>query len=140
MKKILAVASATLMLSSIAGVSVAHHRNDHTANTHGMCTAYFSGSENGQQKKQENGNAFNVWEATLQAAENEGDFDGDGDFDRYDVAAYCTDATGGYGNPGGGNTPYFGEEDTPNEDCTDCYGDGNGTGSNGGRGNGNNGG
>lgn len=114
MKKILAVASATLMLSSIAGVSAAHHSQDHEANTHGMCTAYFSGSENGQQNKRDNGNAFTVWETTVEALENGGDLDGDGDFDAYDIAQYCNDVTGGFGNPGGGNSAWF---DPESDDC-----------------------
>ncbi len=133
MKKILAVASATLMLSSIAGVSAAHHKDGHDANNHGMCTAYFSGSENGQENKRDNGNAFLSFETTV------GDFDEDGDTDAYDVAAYCNENNGGYGNPGGGNVPFFSEDDTPNEDCEGCYDGGDGTGSNDGKGNGNNG-
>ncbi len=114
MKKILAVASATLMLSSIAGVSVAHHNDDHTSNYHGMCTAYFSGSENGQGNKRDNGNAFEVFEATV------GDRDGDDDFDAYDVADFCNEWTGGFGNPGQGNDPYFGDSDCgfEEEECT----------------------
>lgn len=113
MKKILAVASATLMLSSIAGVSAAHHKDGHDANNHGMCTAYFSGSENGQENKRENGNAFVSFETTV------GDFDEDGDTDAYDVAGYCNENTGGFGNPGGGNSPFFpDEDDCPADDPT----------------------
>lgn len=115
MKKILAVASATLMLTSIAGVSAAHHRDGHDANYHGMCTAYFSGGENGQEKKRENGNAFGVFEGTV------GDRDDDGDVDAYDVADFCNENTGGFGNPGGGNDPYFGDSDCgfEEEQCED---------------------
>lgn len=105
MKKILAVASATLMLSSVAGVAVAHHQDGHDANYHGMCTAYFSGGENGQEKKRENGNAFSVFEEGI------GDRDDDGDVDAYDVADFCNEATGGFGNPGQGNDPWFGDSD-----------------------------
>lgn len=105
MKKLLAVASATLMLSSVAGVAVAHHQDGHTQNYHGMCTAYFSGSENGQEKKRDNGNAFGVFEGTV------GDRDDDGDVDAYDVADFCNEWTGGFGNPGQGNDPYFGDSD-----------------------------
>ena len=116
MKKILAVASATLMLSSVAGVSVAHHNDDHDSNYHGMCTAYFSGSENGQGNKRDNGNAFITFVETV------GDYDGDGDpvGDAYDVAAFCNDMTGGFGNPGGGNSPFFdpAEDDCAHEDET----------------------
>ena len=113
MKKILAVASATLMLSSIAGVSAAHHQEGHDANYHGMCTAYFSGSENGQGNKRENGNAFEMFEGTV------GDQDGDKDVDAYDVATFCNDMTGGFGNPGGGNEPFFGDSDCnfSDEEC-----------------------
>lgn len=105
MKKLLAVASATLLLSSVAGVSAAHHSDDHTANHHGMCTAYFSGSENGQENKRDNGNAFGVFEEGI------GDRDDDGDVDAYDVADFCNENTGGFGNPGQGNEPFFGDSD-----------------------------
>ena len=100
MKKALALASATLLLSSLAGVAGAHHKDDHTANYHGLCTAAFSGSETGQEKKS-GSNAF----ATF--IENAGDMDGDEDVDRYDLAQFCLDMTGGYGNPGQGNDPEF---------------------------------
>lgn len=99
MKKLLAVASATLMLSSVAGVSAAHHKDDHDANYRGMCTAYFSGSENGQEKKRDNGNAFGVFEETI-GAEN-----------AQDVADFCNDTVGSIGNPGQGNEPWIPEED-----------------------------
>lgn len=116
MKKILAVASATLLFSSVAGVSVAHHQDDHDANNHGMCTAFFSGSENGQDKKREKGNAFE------QFVDGIADSDDDGDVDAYDVARFCNEETGGFGNPGGGNTPYFGDSDCPREEdgSDDC--------------------
>ncbi len=98
MKKILAVASATLMLSSVAGVATAHHKDGHDANTHGMCTAYFSGSENGQTHKRSDdkneNSAFQMFEDGIE------DRDDDGDVDAYDVAAYCNDMTDGFGNPG----------------------------------------
>ena len=110
MKKILAVASATLLFSSIAGVSVAHHKDGHDANYHGMCTAYFSGSENGQNNKRDNGSAFGAFEGTV------GDRDDDGDVDAYDVADFCNEWTGGFGNPGQGNDPWFGDSDCSFED------------------------
>ena len=122
MKKILAVASATLMLSSIAGVSAAHHQDGHDANNHGMCTAYFSGSENGQENKRDKGNSFEQFVIGI------ADSDGDDDVDAYDVARFCNQEEGGFGNPGGGNTPFFGDSDCPeddsatpeNEDPGDC--------------------
>lgn len=139
MKKLMAVASATLLFASVAGVSSAHHRDDHTSNYHGMCTAYFSGSEDGQRNKRSNGSAFGAFVETV------GDYDGDDDIDDYDVAAFCNDMTGGYGNPGGGNTPVLDGDPNPdgctNPDGDECsYDGGSGTGSNGGNGNGNNGG
>lgn len=105
MKKLLAVASATLMLTSVAGVSAAHHRDDHTQNYRGMCTAYFSGSETGQENKRKNGNAFIVF------AENVGDYNEDGERNAQDVADFCMDEVGSYGNPGQGNEPYFPGDD-----------------------------
>lgn len=105
MKKLIAVASASLMLTSIAGIATAHHRDDHTSNHHGMCTAAFSGSENGQEHKRDNGNSFQTF------LENTGDYDEDGDVDYRDMAAFCMDNEGGFGNPGQGNDPFFSEDD-----------------------------
>lgn len=96
MKKLVAVGLSTIVLSSTAVVASAHHAPDHTQNYHGLCTAYFSGSENGQQKKQENGQAFVVFRETI------GDYNEDGTEDNEDVRAFCTDMTGGFGNPGQG--------------------------------------
>lgn len=112
-KKILAVASATLMLSSVAGVSAAHHQDGHDANNHGLCTAYFSGSENGQGNKRDNGSAFGAF------ANGIADSDGDGDTDAYDIARFCNEAIGGFGNPGGGNDAFFGDSNCP-DDAGDC--------------------
>ena len=103
MKKILAVASATLMLSSVAGVATAHHKDGHDANTHGMCTAYFSGSENGQAHKRDNGNAFDVFEDGI------GDRDGDDDVDAYDVADVLQRHDRRLRQPGQGNDPSCGD-------------------------------
>lgn len=96
MKKFLTVAITGLMFSSTAMVASAHHNTDHTQNYHGLCTAYFSGSENGQEKKQENGMAFMVFRETI------GDYNGDDTEDNQDVMDFCTDMTGGFGNPGQG--------------------------------------
>lgn len=109
-RKPIAVAAATLMLASLASVSNAHHRDDHDANHHGLCTAAFSGSETGQEKKNQNGNAFVTFLA------NTGDYDEDGDVDRRDLAAFCLEEEGGFGNPGQGNDPVFFEGDDCEQD------------------------
>ncbi len=114
MKKTLAVATATFMFASIAGVAGAHHSEDHTANHHGLCTAAFSGSENGQGQKSDNGQAF------ITFLENTGDYDEDGDVDRRDLAAFCLDSEGGFGNPGQGNDPAFFEEDDCEQEDSDA--------------------
>lgn len=114
-RKLLAVAITSLMaFGGTAAVAGAHHQDGHEANYHGMCTAYFSGSENGQEKKRDNGNAFSVFEETV------GDRDDDDDVDAYDVADFCNEVTGGFGNPGGGNDPYFGDSTCgfEEEECT----------------------
>lgn len=111
--KIMTLTIAVGMLLSLASIATAHHRDGHDANNHGMCTAYFSGGENGQEKKRENGNAFEEFVDGIE------DYDGDGDTDAYDVARFCNDATGGFGNPGQGNDPYFGDSDCP-DDADDC--------------------
>lgn len=105
--------TAVLASSAFAGVASAHHQDGHDENSHGMCTAYFSGSENGQGNKRDNGNAFGVFEEGI------GDYDDDGDTDAYDVAAWCNDNTGGFGNPGDGNEPFFSaDDDCEQEDAT----------------------
>ena len=114
-RKLLAVTITGLMaFGGTAAVAGAHHQDGHDANYHGMCTAYFSGSENGQGNKRDNGNAFEVFEGTV------GDRDGDEDVDAYDVADFCNEFTGGFGNPGGGNDPYFGDSSCgfEEEECT----------------------
>jgi len=137
-RKLLAVAITSLMaFGGTAAVTAAAPGNGD--NGHGMCTAYFSGSENGQEKKRDKGNAFIVF------AESIGDYDGDDDVDTHDVALWCNDFEGGYGNPGSGNTPWFPEGSDEADDCentvtnpdSSCdYSGGTGTGSNGGNGNG----
>lgn len=103
--RILSILSVMALVLGMASIAGAHHNDDHDQNYHGMCTAYFSGGENGQEKKRENGNAFSVFEETV------GDRDDDGDVDAYDVADFCNENTGGFGNPGQGNDPYFGDSD-----------------------------
>ncbi|HEX9765997.1 MAG TPA: hypothetical protein VGA36_04480 [Nitriliruptorales bacterium] len=108
--------TAVLASSAFAGVASAHHKDGHDQNSHGMCTAYFSGSENGQGNKRDNGNAFGVFEEGI------GDYDEDGDVDAFDVAAWCNDNTGGFGNPGAGNEPFF---DPEQDDCEQVDEEGN---------------
>lgn len=138
--RILSILSVMALVLGMASIATAHHDPDHDQNYHGFCTAYFSGSENGQQKKQENGNAFEEFSDTVfdSGDDQTGDRDGDDDFDRYDIADFCMDNTGGYGNPGQGNEPYFDpENDTEGPECgteeTMCSegGDGSGDGNNG---------
>lgn len=131
--RILSILSVMALVLGVASIAAAHHRDGHDQNYHGFCTAYFSGSENGQEKKRENGEAHQDFYDT---ATEEGDRDGDGDMDTWDVADFCIDNTGGYGNPGEGNEPYFGGDDE-GENCGDgethCHegGDGSGDGDNG---------
>jgi hypothetical protein len=112
------------MSLSLAGIASAHHQDGHDANTHGMCTAYFSGSENGQGNKRGNANSFSNW---LQETDGDGnlihDWDGDGDVDAYDIASYCNETTGGFGNPGGGNTPFFGDSNCGWEEGDEGFAD-----------------
>lgn len=111
--KLLTVTTTAAMLFGVANVATAHHRDDHDANNHGMCTAFFSGSENGQENKREKGNAFEEFVNDI------ADSDDDGDVDAFDVARFCNDNTGGFGNPGGGNEPFFGDSSCP-DDADDC--------------------
>lgn len=132
--RILSILSVMALVLGVASIAAAHHQDGHDQNYHGFCTAYFSGSENGQEKKRENGEAHQDFYET---ATSEGDRDGDGDVDTWDVADFCIDNTGGYGNPGQGNEAFFPEGDDEGEDCgneeTHCHegGGGSGDGNNG---------
>lgn len=125
--RVLSILSVIALVLGVASIATAHHNDDHTQNHHGMCTAYFSGGENGQEKKRENGNSFGVFEEGI------GDRDDDGDVDSYDVADFCLETTGGFGNPGGGNDPSFGGDDCgfEQERCDELDGHGGGTGDDG---------
>jgi hypothetical protein len=96
MRKLTTLALTGMLFASTAVMANAHHQDGHEANYYGLCTAYFSGSEKGQEKKQENGQAFIVFRETI------GDYDGDGDEDNDDVRAFCGDVAHPGGN-GGGN-------------------------------------
>lgn len=98
--RILSVVVGALMVMGMTSVAGAHHRPGHEANYFGLCTAYFSGSEQGQEKKQENGQAFVVFRETI------GDYNEDGEENNQDVRDFCEDVshpgdTGG--NEGGGS-------------------------------------
>lgn len=70
-------------------------------NNRGLCTAYFSGSENGQEHKRKAG-PFQALEAAADAAG-----DGDGEATVEEVVSFCDSTAPGWGNngtenPGGG--------------------------------------
>ena len=86
-KFVVSLVVVALSVVGFAGVaSGAPGPNGH--NDYGLCKAYFSGSENGQNHKHK-AKPF----VALQTAA--GDQDGDGDTDSDDVAQYCADKTPG---------------------------------------------
>jgi len=85
--KNLIIAAVLAVSLVLAGVAVAAPGpNGH--NDHGLCKAYFAGSQKGQSNKQQKG----PFPALKSKA---GDQDGDGDTDNDDVAAYCANTTPG---------------------------------------------
>lgn len=110
-RKLLAVTITGLMaFGGTAAVAGAHHADGHDANYHGMCTAMFSGSEKGQENKQNNGQAFIVFRESVNNMDSDGDgygdwdADQDGETDNNEMKQFCTDVTGGWGNPGQGGS------------------------------------
>ena len=132
-RKLLAVTITGLMaFGGTAAVAAAGPADGSGNEGHGFCTAYFSGSEQGQQKKREKSPAFQAFEAMAEEwVQNDDDDNNDSDVGDRAVEEYCRAVEGGFGNPGGGNVPYFEDGEGPEEEGT-----GSGTGSNDGKGNG----
>lgn len=86
MRKLILGGMVALLLGG-GGAVAAPGPNGH--NDYGLCRAYFSGSENGQEHKQAKGQSF----IALRTAA--GDQDDDGDTDNDDVAAFCDGKTPG---------------------------------------------
>ena len=99
MKKIIA---ALVAATAIAGGAAIAGPGPNGSNNHGLCTAYFNGSQNGQAHKRKAG-PFPVLEQTA------GDQDGDEDIDAVDVWMWCLDTEnnpkGIGGQPDDPNTP-----------------------------------
>ena len=53
MRKLITVVAAASMLGGTAVVATAHPGPHHGQNAFGLCTAYFSGSDQGQEKKKD---------------------------------------------------------------------------------------
>lgn len=96
MKRTIISAAVLALVAGGAGVSLADP-GPNGNNNHGLCTAYFAGSENGQEHKRQAG-PFAALE------EEAGDADGNGTAgEPSDVAAYCEAFLGGNGNGNGNN-------------------------------------
>lgn len=108
------LAAAALLFGGTGTAALAEHGGGQPGpngnNDYGLCTAYFNGSEQGQEKKRQ--------APPFQALEDHaGDADGDGESGTpSDVWEYCTSGPGVGGNP-----------DNPNEEG-DTPGGGNGNG------------
>lgn len=90
MKRTIVSAAVLTLLAGGASVAVADP-GPNGNNTFGLCTAYSSGSDQGQSKKQENGKPFIALEAAADAEE-------------MTVAEYC-EAYGQQPGNGGGKRP-----------------------------------
>lgn len=89
MKRLVIGGAIAALVAGGTGLSFAGAPGPNGHNDYGLCKAFFSGSEKGQNQKAANGVAF----IALQAAA--GDQDGDGDSDRDDVAQFCSGKTPG---------------------------------------------
>jgi hypothetical protein len=106
------VASAVIVLALVAGAATADP-GPNGNNNHGLCTAYFNGSQNGRDNKHRAG-PFAALEAAANARDGE-DNDGDGEVDEADEVAravwdWCNDPENN--EKGVGGQP----EDPSNED------------------------
>jgi hypothetical protein len=92
LRKLIATSVAVLALAGgSAFAASANPKTDedgHQANDHGLCTAYYAGSENGQAHKHQAGPFVDL-------VARAGDRDGDGDRDADDVIKFCGEATPG---------------------------------------------
>ena len=89
-KFIVSLALVALCALGATGAAAAPGPNGH--NDYGLCKAYFSGSQKGQDNKQQK-------KPFVALRTKAGDQDGDGDTDNDDVRAYCENTT-----PGGKST------------------------------------
>ena len=116
------------VLGALLGSGLA--KADPPSNTHGMCTAYFNGSQNGQDHKRQS-DAFTQFASYV--GDNDGvDNDGDGDVDEggeiaspVDIWNYCDNAAN---NPKG-----IGGQPTNPSDPGSAPGGGKGNGKGGGK-------
>ena len=98
MKRTIIAASVLALGFAGAGVSVADP-GPNGKNNRGLCTAYFAGSENGQENKRKAG-PF----AALEAAADDADTgNGDDQTTEDEVIAFCDATAPGWGDNGGGN-------------------------------------
>ena len=96
MKRTIVSAAILALVAGGAGVSVAAPGpNDN--NNHGLCTAYYAGSENGQANKRK-APPFVALEAAADAAG-----DADGETTAEEMETFCSTFLGGNGNGNGNN-------------------------------------
>lgn len=95
--------AALLAIAAVgSGVSALADHGEPQKNEHGMCTAYFNGSENGQENKRKTGpfQAFESWVGENDHVDNNGnnEVDEEGeDADAVDVWNYCNQTAKGIG-------------------------------------------
>lgn len=85
MKRIIVSAAVAALLGGGAMVANASGPGPNGHNNYGLCNAYQSGSQQGQNQKQAHGQSF------LALAQTAGDYNGDGKQDSSDVIAWCND-------------------------------------------------
>jgi hypothetical protein len=88
-KRLVISSTVAALIAGGAGFAFAGQPGPNGHNNHGLCTAYFAGSENGQQHKHQ-ANPFVQLEKDADDAGNQ-----DGTASPEEVASYCTDATPG---------------------------------------------
>lgn len=86
MRKLLVSAAAAALLATGVGAAFGSAApGSDPYGTYGLCNAYGQGSSQGQQQKQDHGQAF------IRLISAAGDYNGDGKQDSSDVVAYCND-------------------------------------------------
>jgi hypothetical protein len=89
MKRLVIGGAVAALIAGGAGMSFAGQPGPNGHNNHGLCTAYFAGSDNGQAHKHQ-APPFVQLEKDADAAGNN-----DGTTDAQEVIDYCADATPG---------------------------------------------
>jgi hypothetical protein len=104
-KLTIAVITAAMLGGTGLGAAQADPPSEGFGN-YGLCNAYYRGSEQGQEKKRENGKAFQSLESSARQWAEDNGYDGEDPVKGYCEANFPKPGNGnGNGNKGGGNRP-----------------------------------